>query len=139
MGNMETFPDASVQILVLFITARGHAVERRGSLRIERGEQRHINPAAYQPIGEQAGHLFPRAVMLGWSAPRDRPEKRDFHLRPGDAALQPGALQREQRLQIGQGGFRTLVGVQTLRPESVMTAAGGEVVDRKALVVPPQE
>src|SRR4029450_12679982 len=61
------------------------------------------------------------------------------HSGPRNAALQAGTLQREQRLQIGQGRLSTFIGVQTAGPETVVTAGGGEVIDRKALVVPPQE
>src|SRR6478752_4370342 len=68
------------------------------------------------------------------SAPRSR-----FSSRPGDAALKAGTLQREEGLQVGQAGLGAFVGVHTLWPQTVVTTAGSEVIDRDALVVAPQE
>ena len=58
---------------------RAQAGERRARLRVERREQGDLDAARDQTFGEQARHEFPRAVVPGWGAPRDRPEHRDLY------------------------------------------------------------
>ena len=50
--------------------------------RIAGGEQRHVDAQVDQTLGDQAGHLFPRAVVHRRGAPGDRRQHGDLHRRP---------------------------------------------------------
>jgi len=78
MGDVQAFPDTTVEAGVLLITARGHSVEGCRRLRIEGRKERHVYTALRQPVGQQAGHLLPRAVMPRRRTPGDRPQKCNF-------------------------------------------------------------
>ena len=53
--------------------------------------------------------------------------------------LQAGRLERQQCLEVRQGGFRTLVVVEAVDAQPVVAAAGGEVVDGFAEPVAAEE
>ena len=64
---------------VLGVAVRADAVESGRRHRVERGEERDVDAARDQPLGEQAGDRLPRPVVLGRRAPGDRREHGELH------------------------------------------------------------
>ena len=102
-----------------------------GRDRVQGGEQRDVDAAGDQPVGEQAGDLLPRSVVdaagcarrsVRAARPSRRRGQRAPAARPRRAPAAPAG---------GQRRLGALVVVQRLGAEAVVAAAGGEVVDRQ--------
>ena len=79
MGEVAVFPNLCVDRRVFGIGRGDDAGEGAGGQAVLRREQRDVDAACDQRLGEQAGDQFPRAIMAGRGAPGDRGEHRDFH------------------------------------------------------------
>lgn len=79
MRNMKRLPDAPVELGIVRVAMGADPVELRRRLRVEGGEQGHIDTASVQARRNEPGDAFPGAVVLRRRAPRNRPENRDLH------------------------------------------------------------
>ena len=79
VSDVEQLPDLGVDGRVLGVGTRAHAGERAGRERVERREQRDVDAAGDERLGEQAGDELPGAVVARRRAPRDRREHGDTH------------------------------------------------------------
>jgi hypothetical protein len=53
VGDVHRLPHSSVQARITGVSARAHAVERRRGGRIQGGEQRHVDTAGHEALGEE--------------------------------------------------------------------------------------
>ncbi len=136
--DVHRLPDPPVEGGVLGVRSRDDAVQGGGGDGVEGGEQGDLVAAGHQPLGQQPGDLLPGSVVPRRRTPGDRPEQCDLH-GIGDGELQTGPVQGEQGLQEGQGRLGALVLVQAARTQSVVAAAGREVVDRQPGAVAAEE
>ena len=87
--DVERLPDAPVDVVVLLVGPLADAVEPREGDRVQRGEQRDVDAALREPVGQQPRHELPRPVVARRRAPRDRSEQRELH--SGSVAWRPAA------------------------------------------------
>ena len=97
MGDVKHLPHLGVDAGVLRIGRRADAGELRRGRAVLRGEQRHVDAARHQRLGQQAGHQLPRAVMARRGAPGDRRQHGDAHDCPSLVSHQDHALVRAQQ------------------------------------------
>ena len=79
MGDVEHLPDLGVDGRVLGIGRRADTGELARGPAIQRGEQRDVDAARDQRLGQQAGDQLPRTIVARRRAPRDRSEHGDTH------------------------------------------------------------
>ena len=137
VGDVERLPDAPVDVAVLLVGPLADPVELRERDRVQRGEQRHVDAALREAVGQQPRHELPRPVVAGRRAPGDRPEEREPSF--GQRRLEAGGVEGEQRLEVGERRLGALVAVDVGLAEAVVAAAGGEVVDGPLEPVAAQE
>ena len=71
MGDVQHLPHLGVDAGVLRIGCRADAGELARGRAVLRGEQRRVDAARHQRLGQQAGHQLPRAIMARRGAPGD--------------------------------------------------------------------
>ena len=77
--DVQRLPHAPVHGSVLRVATRADAAQNRTCLRVQGREQRHLDAARYQALGQQAGDELPRTVMPRRSAPSDRRQHGHLH------------------------------------------------------------
>jgi hypothetical protein len=77
--HVQRLPNATVERRVFRVAVGTHAVQLRRGLRIEGGEQRHVDAARVEATGEQSGDSLPRPVVARRRPPGDRSEDCDLH------------------------------------------------------------
>ena len=77
--DMQRLPDPAIHPCLPFVADRAHAIEVRGSLRVERGEERHVDAARDEPLCDQARDLLPGPVVPRGRTPGDWAQDGDPH------------------------------------------------------------
>ena len=90
--------DLRLGLRILLVAARDDRGEPACCQRVAAREERHVDAARDEPLGEERGELLPRPVVSRRHAPRDRRQDRDAQAR---SRVGSGAAARAVRSSIG--------------------------------------